>query len=162
MDTDTVVAAAAPVVAAVAEAPAAPAAPAQPMMMPEAPGAGDLLAAVACLVASEALKVWSETKDKAMQNNVKRLIPIVSVFVGALVKTAYEMGTSGEPLQTAVVRGAIAGAMAVYAHSAGKGVTGNGSFLSDAVRAVIGRKKKADAPAPADKPADKPADDKAV
>jgi hypothetical protein len=112
--------------------------------MPEMPGVGDLIAALVCLLVSEGLKVWSETKDRAMQSKVKRLLPFISIFIGALVKTAYEMGTSGEPLQTAMVRGAIAGAMAVYTHSAGKGITGNGAFLSDSVRSVVGKKKAGD------------------
>ncbi len=125
-----------------------PAAPAAPALNPELPTPSDLVASVVCLVAAELVKSFADTRDAATAEKIKRLLPVLVIFIGVVTKTAIEYSTAGEPLQTAAMRGAVAGAMAVYAHSAGKGATGSSTFLTDLVKGVVGkakRKKKVDA-----------------
>jgi hypothetical protein len=123
-------------------------APAAPGQAPELPTPSDLAASVVCLVASELIKAFADTRDAATAEKIKRLLPVLVIFIGVVTKTAIEYSTAGEPLQTAAMRGAVAGAMAVYAHSAGKGATGSSTFLTDLVKGAakkVKRKKKVDA-----------------
>lgn len=107
-------------------------------MPPEVPGGFDLLSAGACLVVAELAKTWADSrKNPSRAEQVRRWLPWLLLFVGASVRAALEMADGGSDPKTALMRGAVAGAMSVYGHAIGKSATGSSSFLTDAVQAIL-------------------------
>lgn len=84
----------------------------------ELPGLADIAAAVFSWLASTALKRFA--KGKTWERTARRALPVLAPAVGAAVQVAYAALVTGTPLGTAALRGAIAGAAAVYAHGAHK------------------------------------------
>lgn len=103
------------------------------------PDAFDAISVAACMVIAEATKIIVErTASVETADKVKSAMPVLVIFLGALIRTSLELGFTSGDLKTALVRGAVAGITAVYGHAVGKGFTGKSQFLSVLVEPVIG------------------------